>query len=514
MPLNVRRFYTSIFLVLISLVSISSAQTVPPGAQPSPQAANPQTPNAQAANQQAVAPARVPTAGEIMRDRISKAKAFIAVRNYNAAIYELENIRRETADQSVQAVVNVLLMNSYLEQGDYKKAQDFLNQAYAVQKTTKANATATYIAVASQVVKSARSRAERYRALGLNPSDRTLPLEAVNDIEKMRETLEIVITQSKEVGKDKTKTEDAMALLEEAANSRGMLARDDYDARHWKDEVADTREQITSSRSVVINAVNDGVPDMPANQNNQPVNVPSSNQVATSTQPENKPVFQPVMPAKQPDQPNTNGNMVQKTVMQSPVNQPPPAQPTAGNGPTAANSSLPNTTAPTGNTTTGNPGVKERTSDGTTAPAGNATAKEPAKVDDAKSKQEPNKTPAVNNRQPENANIAKKTDASTDSANAAKDSATMDVGPLIAYATKQTPPVYPLMAKSMRASGIVRVDVTIDENGDVAEVQKASGPPLLLSAARDAIKKWRFRPFVRDGVPVKATGFVNFNFSL
>src|SRR6185369_17881406 len=88
-----------------------------------------------------------------------------------------------------------------------KKAQEFLNQAYATQKTTKPNATATYIGVASQVVKSARSRAERYRALGLNPSDRTLPLEAVNDIEKMRETLELVITQTKDVGKDKTKTE-------------------------------------------------------------------------------------------------------------------------------------------------------------------------------------------------------------------------------------------------------------------------------------------------------------------
>ena len=37
-------------------------------------------------------------------------------------------------------------------------------------------------------------------------SDRTLPLEAINDLEKMRETLELVITQSKEIGKDKAKT--------------------------------------------------------------------------------------------------------------------------------------------------------------------------------------------------------------------------------------------------------------------------------------------------------------------
>ena len=85
---------------------------------------------------------------------------------------------------------------------------------------------------------------------------------------------------------------------------------------------------------------------------------------------------------------------------------------------------------------------------------------------------------------------------------------------LIAYATKQQPPVYPPAAKSMRATGVVKVEVTIDEKGDVAEVQKASGPALLQAAAKDAIRKWKFKPFVRDGQPVKATGFVNFNFAL
>ena len=88
MPLNVRRFCTSVFLVLFGLFTLTVAQTV------------------------------TPTSGDVMRDRISKAKAYIAVRNYNAAIYELENIRRESNDQAVQSVVNVLLMNSYLEMSD------------------------------------------------------------------------------------------------------------------------------------------------------------------------------------------------------------------------------------------------------------------------------------------------------------------------------------------------------------------------------------------------------------
>ena len=87
-----------------------------------------------------------------MRERISKAKAFIVVRNYSAAIYELENIRRETSDPTVNGVINVLLMNSYLEQGDYKRAQDFLNDAYKTQTTTKTGAAAAYFAIAGQIV--------------------------------------------------------------------------------------------------------------------------------------------------------------------------------------------------------------------------------------------------------------------------------------------------------------------------------------------------------------------------
>ena len=153
MPLNVRRFCTSFLLVLFSFIAIISAQIAPRPAQ-------------------APAPVQPPTSGDVMRGRISKAKAFIAVRNYNAAIYELENIRRETNDPTVHGVVNVLLMNSYLEQGDYKRAQDFLTEFFNAQKPNKPDTSAYYFAVAGQVVKGARNQLERYRgawAFGFGP---------------------------------------------------------------------------------------------------------------------------------------------------------------------------------------------------------------------------------------------------------------------------------------------------------------------------------------------------------
>jgi protein TonB len=66
----------------------------------------------------------------------------------------------------------------------------------------------------------------------------------------------------------------------------------------------------------------------------------------------------------------------------------------------------------------------------------------------------------------------------------------------------------------MRTTGVVRLEVTVNESGEVSGIQQATGPTLLQSAAKDAVRKWRFKPFVRDGRPVKATGFVSFNFSL
>ncbi|MDQ3220616.1 MAG: TonB family protein [Pyrinomonadaceae bacterium] len=426
MPLNVSKFCTSVLLVLVSFFVIIKAQVAPAS--------------------QLVSTAKSPTSAEVMRDRISKAKAYIAVRNYNAAIYELENIRRETSDTSVQNVTNVLLMNSYLEQGDYKRAQDFLSETFDAQKANKPNSSAYYSTIAGQVIKGARNQIERYRALGIMVSDRNLPLEAVNDIERMRETLELVVTQTKEIGKDKQKSDGAMALLEEATNSRSALARDDYDARRWRDEITDSRERLANSRSVITNAV-DGTTtaaSMPQNTTaakNPPVILNSPTTEAT-------PVFEPVAMESKPQSSGIVPAAIEKPSLEQPE----------------------------------------------------------------KTEPEPRKTFVVGNA-PKQALEVPKPDVTPQTA-LAKDDFPLEVGSLIGYATKQAAPVYPPAARSMRSTGVVKVEVTVNEIGDVSQVQKTSGPTLLQTAAKDAVKKWKFKPFVRDGQPVKATGFVNFNFSL
>ena len=430
MPLNVRRFLAFIFLVLVSFYTA--------GAQ---------------------------TSADVMRQRVSKAKAYIAVKNYNAAIYELEQIRRESNDPTVNGVVNVLLMNSYLEQGDYKRAQDFLNE---LAKPGKPNAAANYLTVAGQVIKGAKNQVERYRALGLSVSDRDLPIDATQDLDKMRQTLEVVVEQSKVMGKDKTQTANAMALLEEATVTRSTLAKDDYDANRWKNEAADARELLANSRSVVINAVNDNMPT---------TETPNSNTVASK---QDAPIIA-----------STNGNIDYINPNDIKPNN------SSQTNPYAMKTTVPNSNQTVAkNDTPTEKTVNEQSQD------------EPKNIDNApKTNVEP--TNNGRTRVVPNANTTVKNDT-----NAANPGNPVEVGSLLEYATQKVNPIYPQNARTIRQTGVVKVELTIDENGQVSSVQKLSGPSLLRNAAEDAVKKWKFKPFVRDGQPVKATGFVSFNFNL
>ncbi len=55
-------------------------------------------------------------------------------------------------------------------------------------------------------------------------------------------------------------------------------------------------------------------------------------------------------------------------------------------------------------------------------------------------------------------------------------------------------PVYPEIAKRMRVTGVVKLDVTVDADGKVADVKAVSGNAVLSEAAQEAVRKWRFAP--------------------
>ena len=71
---------------------------------------------------------------------------------------------------------------------------------------------------------------------------------------------------------------------------------------------------------------------------------------------------------------------------------------------------------------------------------------------------------------------------------------------------------YPEIARAARAQGDVVVDVTVDEQGNVADASASSGHPLLQSAAVNAARQAKFRPTYLQGVPVTVKGQLLYNF--
>ena len=86
-------------------------------------------------------------------------------------------------------------------------------------------------------------------------------------------------------------------------------------------------------------------------------------------------------------------------------------------------------------------------------------------------------------------------------------------GVLNGKATNLPIPEYPAAAKAVKASGTVNVQITIDENGSVAEASAVSGHPLLRQAAENAARQATFSPTQLSGQAVKVTGIIVYNFT-
>jgi TonB family protein len=69
-------------------------------------------------------------------------------------------------------------------------------------------------------------------------------------------------------------------------------------------------------------------------------------------------------------------------------------------------------------------------------------------------------------------------------------------------------PEYPELAKQMNVTGKVKIEAKIAADGHVADTRVVGGSPLLVNAALDALKKWRFEP-----APKETTEIVEFTFN-
>ncbi|MFL6208008.1 MAG: TonB family protein [Pyrinomonadaceae bacterium] len=360
--------------------------------------------------------------GENVQQRIARARALAAVGNLPAARSELESLSHAQADESVRQIALVLLIGVYLEQADYGYAEGLLNETFATRQAQRAEATHTYFALAGQVINGVRAHADRYRTLGLDVSDASLPTEATGDLDHLRALLERVVAQGKQLGTEGGGDIEAAALVEEAAVVRARLARNTSERAQWQREVSSARQRLagTPAHMSVSNArPNAGAP--------AEANAPAA--AAPSPTPAPTPVAKP---------------KVENTP--APVNSPAGAATTTNASPQAAQ---PDTT--------------------------------------------------------------KQAETNTAAATAQP----LEVGAmLITKAKDKVAPSYPAQARTTRVTGTVTVFLTVDEKGEVAEVKRTNGPELLRRAAEDAARRWKFKPTLVNGQPVRVAGYINFNFAL
>ena len=75
-------------------------------------------------------------------------------------------------------------------------------------------------------------------------------------------------------------------------------------------------------------------------------------------------------------------------------------------------------------------------------------------------------------------------------------------------------PVYPPEARSAHITGLVVVRIVIDKNGEVLNAEYVSGLPMLVPAAIEAIKQWKYQPFLLNGETVEVETTVETSFIL
>jgi len=78
---------------------------------------------------------------------------------------------------------------------------------------------------------------------------------------------------------------------------------------------------------------------------------------------------------------------------------------------------------------------------------------------------------------------------------------------------QKTQPVYPPIARAAHQGGTVVLHAIISKSGTIESLSVVSGPAMLQGAALDAVKTWRYKPYLLNGEPteVDTTIMVNFN---
>jgi TonB family protein len=103
-------------------------------------------------------------------------------------------------------------------------------------------------------------------------------------------------------------------------------------------------------------------------------------------------------------------------------------------------------------------------------------------------------------------------EATSDNPDASSIAKPVEVGQLNAKAVDLPKAVYSEEAKRLKASGKINVKVIVDENGKVVSALALNGQKVLRDAAEEAARKAVFKPMTQDGITVRVTGVLTYEF--
>ena len=86
-------------------------------------------------------------------------------------------------------------------------------------------------------------------------------------------------------------------------------------------------------------------------------------------------------------------------------------------------------------------------------------------------------------------------------------------GVMQGLAISQPQPVYPDEAKAQHVQGVVVLHARIAKDGTVKDLQLISGPPALVVSAIDAVRQWKYKPYLLNGEPTEVDTTVNINYT-
>jgi len=75
-------------------------------------------------------------------------------------------------------------------------------------------------------------------------------------------------------------------------------------------------------------------------------------------------------------------------------------------------------------------------------------------------------------------------------------------------------PTYPPLARQARIQGVVILQAQISKDGNIENLQLISGHPMLAPAAIEAVRQWKYKPYLLNGEPVEVETQVQVNFTL